>query len=239
MTTQTPILDRVIQVPVIRTRMLTGGEGVELAYCRREDDMEPGTFGDYWLDSVDSDSDPLSDYASATRIDFADEDESRLGFPSGLTPPYPLTMTWADSRSVTWTVTARQGYGSIIGTFDPPGHTLTVEGGVVTGDDSTAPPDDDVDIEVGSGASQEVTEEALETVWAQRVDLTAADQIQIRSGSYLSATDRRYLIRADLGYQPVIDHKVTDEDGYERRLKGWTTQGRNRFFELVLEVIGG
>ena len=233
MTTQTPQLDRLITVPGTRTRSLTG-DGVMLSYCRRENDDQPTTFGDYWLNSVDSDSDPLSDYATASQIDFADEDENQLTFPQGLTAPFPLTMTWNDGRSVTWTVTAIELYNSGF-LF---GDTLTVEGGVVNGDDSTAPPDDDVALEIGEGEAQEVTEEVLETVWAQRLDLTAADQLQVSSGSYISATDRRYLIRAGLGYQPVTDHKVTDEDGVERRLKGWTEQGRNRFYELVLEVIG-
>ena len=160
MTTQyrPPVMDRVIGVPVTVERHDT----VPAADLRYDDwnsfqsVEDPGEWG---MDNPDGSAlrffDSLTKFSEATQLalTLTDADGLELGDP---TPPFPLTMTWSDGRSLAYTVTASERY--LYGGFRFVGRTFTLSALVLTGN-GTAAPAGDVTVRAGTGSTTTVSEQ--------------------------------------------------------------------------------
>ena len=115
MTTQyrPPVMDRVITVPTTATREVTV-PAQDLRYRPLVPRNNIDEQGEWSVDNPDGErirlTDSLTLFSAATRLTLTltDADGLQLGDP---TPPFALTMTWPDGRSLAYTVTASEPSG--------------------------------------------------------------------------------------------------------------------------------
>ena len=72
-------------------------------------------------------------------------------------------------------------------------------------------------------------------VWAERQDVTAAEQLDLDNDQRLVVQLSRFRIRARSDVR--VDQQFTDDKGQVRRIIGMAELGRNRRLELMTEAI--